>query len=289
MQSDIQTITIDGFPAGGSFTLDFNGQTTSTIPVTPIWATIPSAAYVAWTIPVTPGTAYLVAVDMQNRSDLYSSIAATFMDGSSIIAATQFSEADGDYDYTVSGETYEGGSLYMKNLATVTPTTSSLVILFSFAAGGTGSLPGVILDAISLTDVATSATTYYGCTDETATHSLGLAPVGPNEGYYGDGYSFYSPYTPLSTGLPAPSASASAIQSALLALSSVQSGGLTVTDSSGVDTGPFSVDFTGPMANNYEPLMTSSDGSVTIAHTQIGSGGLFRRSLNNRTGCRGVH
>lgn len=268
--NDIQTIAIAAHTAA-PVPLTFNGQTTGAIPINPAFP--PGCIY--WELPVTAGTSYTVALEYQNgyyktnyfRVDLIDGITGSILGTS--LANNSLDPATGTIYTTVFGG---GITSYMKTIGTVTPTTTTLVVLITLEYAVNPATTNAILTVGSLTDVATSAVTTFGVHDTTLTvHNINFSPqAAPYYGGYQGYMSFLYNPQPFGVGGPYSSIAASDIQSALLALSSVQAGGLTVTDTGGAGFGPYAVDFIGPMAGVLQPLITTTNSGLTITHTNPG-------------------
>ncbi len=274
--NDIQTVSLGGFPSGDQFTLTFNGQTTSTITVD---AVLP-ASYALFTVPVTPGVPVQVAVDQQNYSSLCNNILVSLIDGQTgslvgpTLATNIVNEYNGTYDYSA---TAGGNTINFKIIATVTPSTSTLLILYTLTGVPTEpqiQLPIVAIQCCAVKVVSTGVSSYYGVHDAQFSHTasgvIQSQPSGYN-GYQINVINYSGNGLPFSFGGTLPYLSASALQSALTALSSVGSGNLTVVDQSGSGgVGPYTITSVGALANTDVPLMTSSDPAVTIVHTIVG-------------------
>ncbi len=284
--SDIQTLTVNGEPTANRFLLSVGSQTTSEISSTILTQTLPTY-YALWTVPVTPGQTYQAAIDFHQNSASLTALRVCLIDGISggnlgaILASRAINLVSGSADYTVTGLAGNGGNLGFSIIGQATPSQSSLLILLTADSGSSGNhIDFSVCGVAPVTSGTVGTSTYYDINDGGyfTSNANGSVVVQFDCTYYNCQHYNLTNYTgtPIfstlasSTVGPAVTLSASAIQSALTALSNVGSGNLLVTDQSGQGTGPFTLASQGALANASLPTITSNSSAITIAHTHVG-------------------
>jgi Concanavalin A-like lectin/glucanases superfamily len=275
--SDVQTITQTGSAAGGEFTLSFNGQTTAPI-LTP--QTNPPTAGL-WAITTIVGHAYSLAATWKFVGSPYGqpNMAFEILDGSqSILSPPQIIYRNEAYAPSEidDGQTHSSGSeVYWDTIGTFTATGTTYYVRCT-ADNPSGQW---YIDGLRVQDTTVGGSpTYHDDQD-------GSLTVVPSSASYGTQTGIPTAYLGTETQILASSTSpyyqitggTATIQAALLALSSVETGGLTVTGSN-----PFTVTFTGPMADTLQPAITCGDPAITIVHTNPG-GNFPSYSVNGGT------
>ena len=165
--------------------------------------------YALWSVPVTPGQAVAVALDVGGEwGGNYSAVRVDLTDGSDgtilgpILATAEVDTFTPHYDYTVVAD--GSRTAYMSNVGTVTPSGSSLGILITNYVGGQSNQMALAL--VSVTPSGGSAS-FYGVTDPT--FSINASGFNTSGGDYTGTYRFIqvgygqSP-PPLSVGGPIP-------------------------------------------------------------------------------------
>ena len=282
-QGDVQVASLLGMPAGGTFHLGFNGQTTSAISVT---SHLPDVS-ATWTFPVTPGTPYYVRVSFRGASGSFSNSALIEVFDGPASSGVRLQQASFDmtvdqtpfcdYEVTTVNFPNTGSDFYFRAIqkdspqglaaVPVTPSSTSLAIRLTGPATSTlialsyvmcSPTPPSAMTTISdggksyYTDPADSRSYYQLMSDATV---AGTGWGSPPFQSWGSGMGNY--YT-ISGG-------AAAVQSALLGLGGgvIPAGGVAV---SGPDSGPMTIQFAGSMAGKFQPTITSSDPAVQIFH-----------------------
>jgi hypothetical protein len=275
--SDVQTITQTGSVSGGEFTLSFNGQTTALI-------SAPQSApptYAMWTIPTISGHAYSIATTWKLVANPFGSPNMVFeiLDGSQNILSPQQlltrSEANNPSEID-DGQTHpDGSTVYWDTIGTFTATGTTYHVRCS-ADNPSGQW---YIDGLRAQDTTVGgAPTYQDDQDG----SLTIVPPSASYGTQtGKATTYLGTETQPIASVPSPyyavTGGAATIQAALLALSSVEAGGLTVTGSN-----PFTVTFIGPMADTLQPALTCGDPAIAIVHTNPG-GNFPSYSVNGGT------
>jgi hypothetical protein len=256
--NDRQTIALNGLVSGGEFTLTFNGQTTGVIHST---ETDPTS-YGLYTIPVTPGTPYLIATNLTLLFGAAPNTLVQIMDGNLLVSSEVINQVGGTPDYTTTDTTsaHPGDTLYMKNLnggVSITPTTSTLKIYFTPASLNYQYL---ICDLVTLTNQSTGTVLY--CDDSDSTYFSGPGFTQYQHIAYNN--EVVASQSPTPGGLLF-SLSASDVQAALESLSTIGAGGVSVSGSN-----PCLIEFIGSLAGQSQSLITCSDPVVAVTHTSIG-------------------
>jgi hypothetical protein len=267
--NDIQTITLTGLPAGGSFPLTFNGQTTSAITVS---ANNP-AVYALAALPVTAGTSYDVAFTWGiGNNGFASNVLCEVFDGAAnttLLGSLTVNETINGSSYT-DQTTGNGTPLPWQTIGTFTPSGSTLTLRISSAGGLT------VVDAARLKNNSSSAITYYDDASNVWTYVGMSSSVDQNrylgEQHYGFGSGLGSVYR----------ANPASIQTALQALSSVQPHSVTVTAADGSNDGPYTVTWVNAMRGVAQNPITTTATNVTIAHSSPG-GNVATYSRNGAT------
>ncbi len=256
----VQTLTLKGIVSGSgsTFPLSFNGQTTAGIAESVTYPT----TYGKFTIPTVEGTTYEVAYNLYvgGGADADNCLVQVF-DGNILVASVVVNQYVTSPDAVIPNGDGQGHTLYMKNITTVTSSTSTLTVWVT-TDDNTGPDTNVVVDCVSLKNVATGTITYYDDSNSAVFTNGGLYVVGSGAGAYDGGFSVSSGMT---VGGVQFAGSASAIQSALQALSNIGTGNVTVTGSN-----PFTITFTGSLGLATQPLITSTDPAVTITQAQAG-------------------
>ncbi len=277
---DVQTITLVGKSSGGSFTLTFDGQTTAPIVIGP--AAPPT--YALWTIDgLTVGDTYSVASTWKVVADPYGQPNMTFelLDGSqNILSPPRIIHRDEGFAPSEidDGQTHpDGSTVFWDTVGNFTATGST----YYMRCSADDATKQWYIDGIRVKNVTTDAApTYQDDQDGSLTvvgGEFNVPQTGILQAYKGTDT---EPQASQASPLFAITGGASAIQSALLALSSVESGGLTVSG-----TNPYVISFGGPMANTFQPTITCSDPTVTIVHTNPG-GAFASYAVNGGTPIR---
>ena len=275
--TDVQTITQTGKVSGGAFTLSFNGQTTA--PISTPQANPPTAAL--WAVTTIVGHAYSLAATWKVVGSPYGSpkMAFEILDGSqNVLSPPQIiyrNEAAAPSEIN-DGQTHlDGSTVFWDTIGTFTATGTTYHVRCS-AENPSGQW---YIDGLRVQDTTAGGPPTY---QDDQDGSLTIVPSSAN---YGTQSGILQTYLGTETQVLASVASpyyavtggAAAIQAALLALSSVQAGGLTVTGSN-----PFTVTFTGPMADTLQPAITCGDPAIAIVHTNPG-GNFASYSVNGGT------
>jgi Concanavalin A-like lectin/glucanases superfamily len=267
--NDVQAISLLGNPAGSAFTLTFNGQKTAAIPVT----NSPPASYGLWTVSTVVGHSYSLGATWPSKGP-NGALVQVFetLDGSgNSIATSSQTMRSLPSNLTDNQHTLNGSTIYWNTISTFTATTTTYSVRVTASTDGQW-----YIDGLRVQDTTANTITYQ---DDQSGSLTAVPSVSQLYSSQGDTYlGTLTAINPTGTGHIYRS-SASTIQSALLALSSVQAGGLTVAASDGASDGPYTVQFGGPMGGAAQPLLTAGDPNVSIAHTIVG-GNFPTYSLN---------
>ena len=250
--NNVQLLSLSGSPAGGGFTLTFGGQTTAPIAV----ATNPPRAYGLLTIPVAAGVAQQIAVTWNNGSNLSTDEHFEIFDtdGTTLLASTDcdFTKVPSSFQ---DGTSPNGGGVNWQNLATVTPTGATVTIRVTSLAGTL-----FVVSGVRVLNTVTSALTYFSDRTPGAYKVVGTtADQNNGQGWWYNGENTSATGTGIGTRYTADPA---AIQAALLALSSVQAGGLRVTAADSDNSPPYTIAFDGPMGGASQPSLVASDPAI---------------------------
>ncbi len=262
---NIQQLSITGTPAGPNFTLAFNGQTTASIPI----ATLAPLNYGLWTATVASGVAQQVAATWRGfpwmpTAQLYEVFDS---DGTTLLGSATFNMTanpvgvdDGQVD------TYNEPVIW-QSIGTVTPSGASITVRITSPVGQL-----ITADGLRVENTATSAIQYLddqgGAFAMTAADGSAAAVTG--QGHFFDGTFSQIQGSGVSVRHTIDPAT---IQADLLALSSVQPGGLVVTAADTHDSSPYTITFGGPMGGVSQPTLTSSD--PAIVPSVVNPGGVF--------------
>jgi hypothetical protein len=276
--NDVQTLTLIGTPTSNQFQLTLGSQTTAEIPS---HFALPDR-YALFTLPVTPGIAYTVALNTEPENvEPWSTVEILLIDGAtgSELGPTLLSNdlgysSPGANIFTEAPDPNNPGTIIkFKTIGTVTPTTTSLLILYTQNTLYTDPGPSFHIQAASLT-AAGGSPVYYGTTGSMFTSTTGGFLIGSGGNSYQSGTAWfaygYSLIQVFSNGGLLPTVAASDIQSALQGLSNVGSGNMMVVDQSGNGFGPFVTTAVGSLANQALPTLTTTSPAFTIAHTMVG-------------------
>ena len=250
---NVQSLSLSGTPAGGGFTLTFGGQTTAMIPVR---ASVP-LAYGTWTASVAPGVAQQIATTwapfaFESRAQLFEVFDS---DGTTLLGSVTFDmTANPGWDFT-DGMKPDGFAENWKNIGIFTPTGARITVRITAPYG-----EQVLADGLWVKDTATGVVQYLDNGDNSAFAMIGTnlyTNTGQTHWFNGnytqaDGMGVGARYL----------ADPAAIQAALLGLSSVRAGGLTVSAADGNNSGPYTVRFGGPMGGVPQPPLIASDPAV---------------------------
>ena len=270
--SEVQQVFLKGGPSGSAFTLSLGGQTTAPITVD----ALQPIHYGIWTFPTTAGHSYRICRSHDTNGYVASLYGYEVIDGGSVVLS--FSESPQTADPASAFDDPNAMQLDGAAMRWVPFPANVTASGANFQVRVTGSADGSVWqDALRVDDLTASTVTYYddqqldGLSNPVYSSDSGSRSSG-NQTYYKGTLSHYDSGSGIG-GRYMVHGGASALQSALEALSSIGTGNVTVVDHSGQGTGAYQIAFIGTFTNKSAAILVSSDLAAVVS--EITHGGAF--------------
>lgn len=261
--TDTQTIGFTGIPSGSGFALIFGGRTTETIP----GHLDPPNNFVLVVVPTVVGHTYNFAATWMTVGKFTVGLQVFQIlgpDQATVLHSSNQSQQSLPSDFQ-DGTTFLGNPLFWNNLNAGSPITATGTHLYVRISAQQVDEFGQqwYVNAMRVVDNTASTVTKYSDQDPSYLYSIGTfgASQSGKDTYLGTNTNAI----PTGAG-PVYRVNASDAQSALRALGS-DTIGITVE---AVGNNSLTAKFLGPLAGTLQPLMTCSDGAVSIVHTNPG-------------------